>query len=155
MTTTFSVVDFNSESFKMGYLYGRLCLIANDNDCDFHTFIDEINNKFDEVIIDLITLKDLFNVFCGDVEIITYKNQKVVVVGRNNLFGVLYLNEKNKVVHMEFEDKEIELILTREEEKEERKMGCDDCYQGFDDGKDFCKSCGFNLNSFNKEKEEE
>jgi len=155
MTTNISVVDFTSESFKMGYLYGRLCLIANDNDCDFYTFIDEINNKFDEVVIDLITLKDLFNVFCGDVEIITYKNKNVVVVGRYNLFGVVYLNEKNKVVHMEYEDKEIELILAREEEKEVRKMVCDDCEQGFYIGKDFCKSCGFNLNSFNKDKEEE
>jgi hypothetical protein len=154
MTTTISMVDFTSVVFKMGYLYGRLCLIANDNDCDFNTFIDEINNKFDEVVIDVKTLKDLFNVFCLDVEIITYKNKKVVVVGRDNLFGVVYLNEKNKVVHMEYEDKEIELILTREEEKEEREMRCDDCEKAFYAGKEFCKSCGFDLNSFNKEKEE-
>jgi len=153
--TTISVVDFTSESFKMGYLYGRLCLIANDNDCDFNTFIDEINNKFDEVVIDLITLKDLFNVFCADVEIITYKDKNAVVVGRDKLFGVIYLNEKNKVVHMEYEDKEIELILAREEEKEVMGMVCDDCVQSFYAGKEFCKSCGFNLNSFNKEKEEE
>lgn len=155
MTTTISVVDFTSVAFKMGYLYGRLCLIANDNDCDFYTFIDEINNKFDEVVIDLKTLKDLFDVFCLDVEIITYKNKKVVVVGRDNLFGVVYLNEKNKVVHMEYEDKEIELILTREEEKEKREMGCDDCEKAFYAGKEFCKFCGFDLNSFNKENEEE
>jgi len=153
--TSISVVDFTSESFKMGYLYGRLCLIANDNDCDFNTFIDEINNKFDEVVIDLITLKDLFNVFCADVEIITYKDKNAVVVGRDKLFGVIYLNEKNKVVHMEYEDKEIELILAREEEKEVMGMVCDDCVQSFYAGKEFCKSCGLNLNSFNNEKEEE
>jgi len=116
MTITISVVDFTLEGFKMGYLYGRLCLIANDNDCDFKTFIDEINNKFDEVVIDLETLKDLFNVFCGDVEIITYKNKEVVVIGRNNVYGVVYLNEQNKVVHIEYEEKEIELILAIERE---------------------------------------
>jgi len=150
------MVDFTSESFKMGYLYGRLCLIANDNDCDFYTFIHEINNKFDELVIDLITLKDLFHVFCGDVEIISYKNKNVVVVGRYNLlFGVVYLNEKNKVVHMEYEDKEIESILSIEEEKEVMKMVCDDCKEEFYNGKEFCKYCGFNLNSFNKNKEEE
>jgi len=151
MTTSISVVDFTSKGFKMGYLYGRLCLIANDNDCDFKTFIDEINDKFEEVVIDLETLKDLLNVFNGEVEIITYKNKEVVVIGRNNIYGVVYLNEKNKVVHMEYEEKEIELILAIEEEKEERKMVCDDCEAGFNAGREYCKSCGFDLNLYNKD----
>jgi len=45
--------------------------------------------------------------------------------------------------------------LARKEEKEVMGMVCDDCVQSFYAGKEFCKSCGFNLNSFNKEKEEE
>ena len=51
---------------------------------------------------------------------------------------------------MEYEEKEIELILTIEEEKEERKM-VDDCEAGFNAGRQYCKSCGFGLNLFNKE----
>ena len=71
-----------------------------------------------------------------------------MVIGRNNIYGVVYLNEKNKVVHMEYEEKEIELILAIEEE---RKMVCDDCEAGFNAGREYCKSCGFDLNLFNKE----
>ena len=36
------------------------------------------------------------------------------------------------------------------------KIGnCDQCPRWFDEGKDFCKCCGFDLNSYNKPEEEE
>ena len=57
-------------------------------------------------------------------------------------------NEEIEEIWNEHHDEEVDL------EEEERHFGCDKCEYYFNEGKDHCKSCGFDLNIFNKPEEE-
>lgn len=104
-----SLINHDSFDFQLGYLFAKLEENAN---LDFDEFICKLNqNKENGSIINIETLKELCNLYCGDVFIIHYKNEEVVVVGEGTYYGVVYLNKINRVAKMEYEDEEIDAIL--------------------------------------------
>ena len=102
-------INTQSVEFKFGRLLGRL---ENNNDWDFETFIEKVNDYKNNLELDNDMLFDICNLFYGEITIVNYKNRKVVVCLVCDVRDVVYYCKTDKKVkHLDYDDDEImELI---------------------------------------------
>ena len=97
-----------STDFKYGYLYGRLAgyYDALHGDLSLDEYVNELNQHC-RTTLDINSLKELCEIFCGEVETTTYNDIPYVIVGdtddRDCFLGIAYL-DKNFVKIVEDEE---------------------------------------------------
>ena len=93
--------------FKYGRLYGRLEGFYDEThgDLSFDEFVNELN-RFCNITLDTNSLKELCEIFCGEVETTTYNDIPYVIVGDKEdtrFIKIAYL-DKNFVKIVEDEE---------------------------------------------------
>ena len=119
-----------TSEFNFGYLCARL---EKNADWQFDDFIYELNSNLEDLNMTNISTKNLeqlCELYCGDVEIIKYKDKKVVVVGEDHINGVVYYCKIDKSVKLlDSEDEEaIEEMRNEEIRNEEEDLEEYVCY---------------------------
>jgi hypothetical protein len=110
------MANYNSVDFKIGRLCGVLTRGENEDFWNLDEFVYLLNEHKGDLIISTELLVELLGYYCGEINIINYRNREVFVLGC--VMGIVYYCETDKTVKMldydEYDEDEIEEILNKE-----------------------------------------